>query len=364
MSLDGLLSRRLLFVLGPGGAGKTSLAAALGLLAATRGRHALVLTLDPARRLAESLMITGGERSFSPEELRAQGIPACAPLDAALFDPRRSWGDLLAREVPDLEARRRLLMHPFFGRLSGDLAGSREYAAMAEILTLHHGGRFDLVILDTPPSAHGLDFLDAAERVLSVLDQDVLDWVMLPVRLARRAGGRPSWTSGYLVRTLARFTGMAFLEELAAFLDLGAILLPRVRERAAQLRELLRSDDCASVLVARPAEGPVAECLSLLAAVARRARRPEAVIVNRLTPSATIPAGAELDEATRVSAERVLDILSPMAAREREIVARLKTALPPGVSLVQLPALPGEIADLAGLGRLLSELRRGLMEAT
>ncbi len=363
MNLDGLLLRRLVFVLGPGGAGKTSLSAALGLLAATRGRRALVLTLDPARRLAESLMISGGERRFSPEELQAHGIPARAPLEAALFDPRRGWGDLLAREVPDLEARRRLLSHPFFGRLSEDLAGSREYAALAEILALHHGGRFDLIILDTPPSAHGLDFLDAAEKVLSVLDHDALDWVMMPVRLARRVGSLPSWTSGYLVRTLARFTGMAFLEELAAFLDLGTLLLPRVRERAAQLRALLQSPDSGFVLVTRPAEGPAAECLGLLSAVTRRARRPEAVIVNRLTPSAAIPADAGLDEATRASVERVLRVLAPIASREREIVANLSAGLPSGVSLVQVPAIPGEIADLAGLGRLLRELQRGWREA-
>lgn len=364
MNLQRLLSRRLLFVLGPGGAGKTSVSAALGLLSAAHGRRALVLTLDPARRLAEALRLSGGERHFPVEELRAQGIPAQAPLEAALFDPQQSWSDLLAREVPDLEARRRLRAHPYFVRLSEDLAGSREYAALSEILALHQAGRFDLLILDTPPAAHGLDFLDAAERVLAAADRDAVDWLLLPLRLARQAGRLPGWTSGYLVRTLARFTGMAFLDELAGFVELASVLLPRVRERSARLRELLQSEESAFVLVTRPDEGPVREGLALLSAVTRRARRPEALILNRCTPAAALPDAVPLDPGTRRRLERVLEFLAPIAAQERQIAARLRAELGAAIALAEVPAIPGEITDLAGVERLRRELERALTEAS
>jgi anion-transporting ArsA/GET3 family ATPase len=362
MTLDRLLSRRLLFVLGPGGAGKTSLAAALGLLAAERGRRALVLTLDPARRLAEALRLVAGERVFSPEELRAAAVAAAAPLEAAVFDPRRSWIDLLAREVPDLETRRRLLTHPFFVRLSEDLAGSREYAALAEILAVFRAGRHDLVILDTPPAEHGLDFLDAAERVLAALDADALSW-LAPLGLARRALRLTGWASGYIARTLARFTGAAFLEELGGFLELGSVLLPRVRERAAELRALLQSEECGSVLVTRAGEGPVRDALSLWAAVTRRARRPEAVVANLLTPQADLRGDAALDPAVRAGAQRVLSFLAAIAGGERAALARLREGLPAGATLVRVPAIPGEIVDLAGLAQLCRALQRAFAEA-
>jgi anion-transporting ArsA/GET3 family ATPase len=369
-----IAERRILITMGPGGVGKTSLAAVMGLQAAVLGRRALVLTLDPALRLAEALglkdLAPGEAHLLSPEDLQRAGVPARQPLAVSMLDTARAWADCIAREVPSLEHRRRILGHPFFLRLSADLAGSREYAAMEELYHLYLSDGYDLLILDTPPTVQGFDFLEAPDRVLDVLEHDGYRWLLRPALLAGKLGLRVLDFSGtYVVRTLSRFTGLPFLQELAGFVDLFAGLLEGFRQRAAAVKATLRSPVTGLVLVTTPDPGLAGETLYLYRRLCRQELSPVAVVVNRLTPpvpplpragwrerlrgvlEGACPQGVEEPELWN-ALETAHRTLAAMAERDRLQAEALAQELADGSRLLSVPRLEEDLHDLTGLARL------------
>ncbi len=194
MSLASLIrDRDILITIGTGGVGKTSTAAMLGLQAAVIGRKALVLTVDPAHRLADALGLktlpVGQFRELSVKRLNDASVPARTSLTVVMLDASRTWNDLIAREVADTALAKRILEHPYFIRLR-DLAGSYEYAAMEELYHLHKQAKYDLLILDTPPAVHGFDFLEAPDRLLDVLEHEDFRFLLRSAALASNAGLR------------------------------------------------------------------------------------------------------------------------------------------------------------------------------
>jgi anion-transporting ArsA/GET3 family ATPase len=185
MSLTALIRNQgILITVGTGGVGKTSTAAVLGLQAATLGKKALVLTVDPAHRLADALGLkslpVGQFRELSVKKLNDASVPAQASLTVAMLDTQRAWNNLIGREVPDSKLAKRILTHPYFIRLR-DLAGSYEYAAMEELYHLSTQGGYELLILDTPPAQHGFDFLEAPDRLLDVLEHEDVRFLLRSV---------------------------------------------------------------------------------------------------------------------------------------------------------------------------------------
>jgi anion-transporting ArsA/GET3 family ATPase len=175
--------KAILVCVGAGGVGKTTVAAAIGLRGACEGRRTLVLTIDPARRLADSLgvgAIGHDPRPIPEERLRAAGLDPRAPVHAMMLDPHRTFEDLVRRFAPDAEARARLLKNPIYQQIAGRLAGTQEYAAIAEVHRLHRLGLYDLIVVDTPPSVNALDFLDAPGRLADALDSPALQWFIRP----------------------------------------------------------------------------------------------------------------------------------------------------------------------------------------
>lgn len=375
MTLESLIgAKRILVVMGPGGVGKTTLAAVLGLQAAVRGRRALVLTIDPAMRLADALgldAITAGDHHRLPRNaLAASGVPAKRPLAVAMLDTGRSLTALITREVSDPKRRRRILENPFFDRLCKDLVGSREYAAMEEIYHLHLRSSYDLLIVDTPPTIHGLDFLEAPDRVLDVLEHDGYRWLMRPALLTGKLGLKVlDFSGGYVVRTLSKFTGLQFLKDLAAFIDLFSGLLEGFRQRACALRSILTTDAAAFLLVTTPDPSRFEECRYLYRRLSRRHLAPGAVVANRVMPApAPLPedphwreklAGALAAEmggreaGTTVAAmQRAHRMLSDLAGRDRRRLAELKESLPEHCRVVAVPLLEEDVHDLAGLEKM------------
>ncbi len=256
MSGGDWLDRRILVTVGTGGVGKTTVAAALGLAAAQRGKRALVLTIDPAQRLADALGV--GEldhavREIPSETLRAAGVDGGGSVAAMMLDTKRTFDELLERYVPDERALQRILENPIYRNLTDALAGSREYSAMEKLYQIYSEGKYDLLVLDTPPAAHALDFLDAPRRLTGFLDSQLLRLLFRPARAMGRTGFRLFQAGSDLVlRVMERITGMEFLRTVSDFLLAFESLWEGVGQRAREIERLLRDPESGFLLVVGP----------------------------------------------------------------------------------------------------------------
>ncbi len=176
-----VMSRRVLVAVGAGGVGKTTTAAALGVAAASRGRRVLCLTIDPAKRLAESLgleRMSSEEQEVGPELFAKAGIPFAGSLTAMMLDTKRTFDDLVVKHSSSPERAQKLLSNKLYRYVSTSLAGTQEYMAMEKLVSVQRDPRFDLIILDTPPTANALDFLDAPMRLIEALDSSTMRWFL------------------------------------------------------------------------------------------------------------------------------------------------------------------------------------------
>lgn len=242
---------RVIVCVGTGGVGKTTVSAALALAAAQTGRKTLVLTIDPARRLADAMGIR--ELGNQPQRVDVADGGPDLELYAMMLDPKRTFDDLIARFAPDEGAHRRILDNPIYQHVSGALAGSGEYAAMEKVLEMSESGRFDLVVVDTPPAQHALDFLDAPGRLIDFLDSRLVRMLVHPALAAGRIGARLFQRPVEAVlQLIERATGVGFLDDLSAFLTAIDDLSDGFKQRADRIQKTLLGSDAAFVLVAAP----------------------------------------------------------------------------------------------------------------
>jgi anion-transporting ArsA/GET3 family ATPase len=266
-TLDRLVrEKRMLVCCGSGGVGKTTVAAAIALAAARRGRRAVVCTIDPAKRLANSLGI--GELGNDVKEVAAQklaeggvALPSGGALFAMMLDVKRTFDKLIERYAPDPATAANIQKNHFYQKISSQLAGSQEYMAMEKLYELHQEGRYDLIVLDTPPTKHALDFLRAPKRLTDFLDGSVLKWFVMPYFKAGRFGFN---IAGKIAKKAIEWAdemfGMAFLKELNEFFQAFDGLYAGFRERAERVNELMRRADLnAFLLVTSPTRETVAE---------------------------------------------------------------------------------------------------------
>jgi anion-transporting ArsA/GET3 family ATPase len=248
-----LEQRRIAVCVGCGGVGKTTVAAAIGLEAARRGRRVLVMTIDPARRLADALGVRelGNEPcSVDPALLATLGVPEGGSLSAMMLDMKRTFDDLVARFAESEEARDRILENPIYQHASDALAGSVEYSAMEKVYELCQREDYDLVVVDTPPAQHALDFLEAPERLLEFLDSRLVQLWIHPAMAAGRFGFRLFQRgTRRALQLIERVSGIGFLEDISEFLLAFEGMSEGFRSRATQVSELLRGPEASFVLV-------------------------------------------------------------------------------------------------------------------
>jgi anion-transporting ArsA/GET3 family ATPase len=369
MSLgQALAGKRVLVCVGAGGVGKTSVAAALGLARTLEGGKVLVCTIDPARRLATALgldALGNAETRVPDQAFAAAGLRPRGQLFAMMLDVKRTWDDLVTRHAPSAERRDRILSNRLYQQMSAALAGSQEYMATEKLYELATDRDYDLIVLDTPPTAHALDFLDAPDRILDFLGDDQAPLLLSPARGAR-LGFRLAQLGGSLVvKTLARFTGGDMLHDLGDFLASFNGMYEGFKVRAAAVHELLARPTTGFVLVASPGARAVAEAASLHDRLQAEGMPVAGVIANRVTTSLW-PAGrlrpgqAELaaalgthDAGLAPGLARALDEHERMAAFDAAAVAGLLAMAPHAV----VPRLPGDVHDLAGLAALAAWLQ-------
>ena len=341
--------QKLVIVVGSGGVGKTTLAAALGLEAARSGRSALVMTFDPSLRLKDAL---GVDRVAAEEETEVAADTAGA-LHASLLDVRTTFDRLIERYAPDPESRRRIQENRFYDHLSGNLAGVLEYMASERLFEVADSANYDRVILDTPPTRQALDFLGAPDRIVSFLDSGALRIALKPwfdpsgkLKATAKLGVIGRNVEGFF----DRMVGLELLRDMAEFFQAFGPLYDGFRQRALDVQRLLRSSDTMFVLVSGPGRQRVADTLFFARRLTEAGYNLGPVITNRIHPSFADPNSRRAT--VEGAAHDGRQLLAWLGQRDRQGVDELRSLLGDSHPLVELPLLPDEPNDLDSLGRL------------
>lgn len=368
MSLQELLrDKRVLVLCGAGGVGKTTTAAALGVAAARAGRKVLVLTIDPARRLAEAMGLPAGgaEPTTVPAERLSQGgTRATGQLDVWMLDPGIVFERMVRRMSPSPEAARTILEHRFYGFLSGLVAGVQEYAAAEALDGYLHEGRYELIILDTPPSRNALDFLEAPGRLASFLDERVVS--LFGVDSGGRGGALWRKATQLLGNVLGAVFGESFVGDLRTFISAFSGLFAGIRLHTERLRARLASPEAAFVLVTSPEAAALEEAAFFRKALTEQGLPFCGYVLNRSwareeelpTPEALlhhVPEHVPEGDSARTGVEalsRLAQWERERAGEHRRLLARLAERLPTGAVAVAAPDIGAALEDFAGLVRL------------
>lgn len=382
MSTDGglgqlLTAKEVVIVCGPGGVGKTTVAAAAGILAAQHlGGRILVMTVDPARRLATALgldSLDSGEVQISPEALTVGGTKPRGELWVAQLDTKQSWDDLVTRHAPDVATRDAILENSLYENVTGKFVESHQYIAMERLHELHSSGRYDLIIVDTPPSRNAVDFLDAPQKMADFFGSRLLRWLTVPYRSRLfNAASRPFYS------VADRILGRQFLREIADFFLLFQTMYDGFVERAAEVERTLHDRRTSFVVVSTLEPASVGECEFFIDALERRDLNLGAVVLNRVLPNyfnskSAVAAALNLDQQApdlaatmetdappalvevvlREVASSFLDF-SAEAARQQELRDELQDRSP---VVVPLALLPHDLVDVVGLVEVADLLR-------
>jgi anion-transporting ArsA/GET3 family ATPase len=346
--------RRILVCCGSGGVGKTTTAAVLALEAARAGRRAVVVTIDPAKRLADALGLEG--LTGTPSRIDGDWS---GELWALMLDTKSTFDDLVAANAATPEQARRILDNRFYRNISGALSGTQEYMAMEKLYELHERTDFDLVVVDTPPTRNALDFIDAPRRLSRFLDHRLFRMITSPGRGIVKAVNVA--TQAFL-RTVAKVVGAEVIDDAVAFFQAFEGMEEGFRLRAAAVLELLSDDDTAFVLVASPRRDTIEEAEFFAAKLSEAGIEVRALVVNRMHPrfgdglaEATARRAATLRGTELGDLYRNLADFQLVASREEEHLAGLAEAVAPA-PVVRVPFLATDVHDIDGLTELAGHL--------
>lgn len=380
---------RIVVCVGSGGVGKTTVAAAIALGAALEGRRAMVLTIDPARRLAQSLgvgdLAAGGE-AIARERFAEAGLEPRATLSAGMLDQSSAWDAFIARHAPSAEARDTILANPFYQNLSRTFAGSTEYMAIEELCRIEESGEHDLIVLDTPPSRHALDFLEAPRRLEDFFDRSLLGWLAKPASAGWTAWKSASRGVRFLFERIEDATGVQALSEIASFFAAVEGLVDGVTERSRKVRALLAAPGTSFVLVTGADEQVLEDAEGLAAKMKELGVSLRGVVMNRLQslpgiddplafarggrlvpavdgaagPLARLRAALETAGVDAASADWMRDAVEARLVQAAAQAVRreaFEASLPPGTAVCAVEEQPRDVHDLAGLARVARALR-------
>ncbi|MCO5167957.1 MAG: AAA family ATPase [Planctomycetes bacterium] len=385
--------RKVVICCGSGGVGKTTTSASIALAAALAGRRAVVCTIDPARRLANSLGLTelGNEVvEVAPERLRAAGVEPKGRLFALMLDTKGTFDRLIERYAKDEDKRRRILQNKFYQQMSSTVVGSSDYMAMEKLYELFEEGRFDLIVLDTPPTKHALDFLQAPKRMTDAFDENMLQVFLKPwAEAGMKSLGFLGRALGKLVTKVDELIGLKFVEDFADFFRAFEGMYEGFRARAGRVDALLREPFTSFVVVTSPQPLPLAEAGFFCDRLRELEMRLDAVVVNRVQPSTVDEEGPR--EALRArlravgphevlreaeAAARAAGTPSPLlgaalrafvdqelhAAGDRLRIEGLAQGPGKGVLVREVPSFARDVHDIEGLRRLVEELFPSVIE--
>jgi anion-transporting ArsA/GET3 family ATPase len=347
---------------GSGGVGKTTSSAAIAAGMAARGKKVAVLTIDPAKRLADSLGLPelgNEERRVDPKLFAEAGIDTRGgELWAMMLDAKATFDELVRRHAPDAETRDRILSNRIYQQLSNALAGSQEYMAMEKLFELHAEDRYDLLVLDTPPSRNALDFLEAPRRLMQFIEGRALQVFMKPTGLGMKVFGRGT---SMMFSVLRRMTGVEVLEDLSEFFQAFSGMVGGFRERAKRVNELLANPKTCFLVVCAPQGEPINEAVYFHRKLVEAKLPFGGVIVNKVHYESELPdygdglagelAAALGDEDLARRVIENFDDYRALAARDQQNIKRLIAEMRARL-VIQVPYLDSDVHDLPGLMRI------------
>jgi anion-transporting ArsA/GET3 family ATPase len=354
-----LEGKRVCICAGSGGVGKTTTSAAIAAGMAARGKKVAVLTIDPAKRLADSLGLPelgNTERRVDPGLFQEAGLdPGDGELWAMMLDAKATFDEVVRKHAPDEETRDRILSNRIYQQLSAALAGSQEYMAMEKLFEIHAEDRYDLLVLDTPPSRDALDFLDAPRRLTQFIEGRALQVFMRPTGLGMKIFGRGA---SMMFSVLRRITGVDLLEDLAEFFQAFSGMVGGFRERARRVNELLADPATSFLVVCGPQGEPISEAVYFHRKLVEAQMPFGGVIVNKVHYEGEVADPGE-DLASELAAAlddedvaaRMLENFEnfrALAVRDRRNVEHLAAELRTK-AVIQVPYLDEDVHDLAGL---------------
>jgi anion-transporting ArsA/GET3 family ATPase len=367
VTIDDLVTQHHVVVCcGTGGVGKTTASAVLALEAARRGRNAIVVTIDPAKRLADTLgidVIGDSAHEIDRERWDPTGAARTSGrLSALMLDTRSTFDALVRRYSATDEQTERILDNRFYRNIAGSMSGTQEYMAMEKLHELHEEGGYDLIVVDTPPTRHALDFLDAPARLTRLLDNRIFRFLMVPTRTYLRVAGVAVQA---FLRTISKVVGTAVIDDIVAFFRAFEGMEQGFRERASSVTALLAEPSTAFVLVTSPRRDAVQEAVFFAERLEESDMSVAALVVNRVHPhfgpdrdeTALRAQAAELRQGPvgdRAAAARLalrydnLADYTELAHRERAELAGVGDRIGAGV-VAYVPSLAHDVVDFAAL---------------
>ncbi len=347
---------------GSGGVGKTTTAAAVATGMAAKGLKVCVVTIDPAKRLADALGLEqlGNEaRRVDPALFEATGIRMSGELWAMMLDPKATFDEVVSRYAEDAQSRDRILGNRIYQQISNALAGSQEYMAMEKLFEIHSGGRFDLLVLDTPPTRNALDFLDAPRRLMQFIEGRSLRVFMKPTGMAARVAGRGA---SVVLSVLKRIVGFDLLADLSEFFTAMSGMVDGFQERARRVNALLADPGTCFLVVCGPQGEPIEEAVYFHRKLIEADLPFGGVIVNKVHYAFDrLPGdGGDLREELTAAledaelAERVAANFADygaLAERDARNIERLSAELG-AATVIRVPYLDEDVHDLGGLAQI------------
>ena len=341
---------------GSGGVGKTTSSAAIAAGLASRGQKVAVLTIDPAKRLADSLgldELSNEPSKVDPKLLERNGVEMRGELWAMMLDAKATFDELVRKHAPDAETRDRILSNRIYRQLSGALAGSQEYMAMEKLFELHATGQFDVLVLDTPPSRNALDFLDAPKRLTQFIEGRGMQMFMKPTGFATKMVGRGS---SMALGVLKKIVGIDLLSDLSEFFQAFSSMVGGFQERAKRVNELLADPRTTFLIVCGPQGEPIEEAVYFHRKLVEAKLPVGGVVVNKVhfdTGAGSVEdCAAELQSVLDADlAERVAENYSDyaaLAARDAGNVEKLAREMNEK-RVIRVPYLDEDVHDLEGL---------------
>lgn len=347
---EAVASAEVVVCCGTGGVGKTTTSAALGLQAASIGRRAVVVTIDPAKRLADALGVPGGLGN-DPVRLPIEAAGAGGELWALMLDTATTFDGLVAANAASPQQAERILGNAFYRNVAGSFSGTQDYMAAERLHALHGDDRFDVVIVDTPPTRNALDFLDAPGVITRFLDHPLFKMMMLPTRRGLRM---LNVATQPILRSIGRVVGGDVLADAIAFFQAFDGMETGFRRRADEVLTLLRSDVTHYVLVASPRGDTVDEAAYFAERLRAAGLDVDALIVNRSTPAfGELPERRPRSAAGAALYDNLVELHAASAQEHRHLAALLdELCLDPDEATVWVPLLAGDVHDLDGLSTI------------
>ena len=346
-------SAQMIVTCGPGGVGKTSSAAAIGIAAAQAGRNTIVVTVDPARRLADALGIDIAAHDDEPHEVVGAGLNG-GRLSALMLDAEKTFDRMIMERAGDAARAQKILDNTVYRSIAGSLAGAQDYMAIERLHQLHTRGGYDLIIVDTPPSRDAIDLLEAPDRLMRFLGHPIYRALTMPSRSFAKVANAGTSAFLWIIRKLA---GPKLVEDTIEFFRSLSGMEQGIRQRAAEVVELLRSDSTAFVVVSSPREEAAMESGHVVTSLTDRGFGLDALIVNMVHPTpaplSTATATATATGTTGPLADLIAfhHDLGVLAASEAGVIDEL-LALAPDVPVARIPLLDEDVHDLDALTRL------------